>query len=121
VGLVLSTVVGVFFFEPMDWSGALMMVVVGLTTCIAHSLMMAALSLAPASTLQPFNYASLPWAITLSFLVFGHLIDGISLIGAAIIAGAGLVVMARERRLARLRNRGGDGAATPGPAGSPPH
>jgi len=30
--------------------------------------------------------------------VFGHLIDPVSLLGAAVIAGAGLVVMARERR-----------------------
>jgi drug/metabolite transporter (DMT)-like permease len=47
--------------------------------------------------LQPFNYFSLPWAIVLSALVFGHWIDGISLIGAGIIVVAGLVVMARER------------------------
>ncbi|MNW21891.1 hypothetical protein D3C71_2230590 [compost metagenome] len=33
----------------------------------------------------------------LSAVVFGHWIDPISLIGAAIIVGAGLVVMARER------------------------
>ena len=59
--------------------------------------MVFALSMAPASTLQPFNYFSLPWAIFLSALVFGHWIDGISLIGAVIIVGAGLVVMARER------------------------
>ena len=36
----------------------------------------------------------------LSYLVFGHLIDPIALIGGGVIAGAGLVVMARERRLA---------------------
>ncbi|MBE0581568.1 MAG: EamA/RhaT family transporter, partial [Devosia sp.] len=44
-----------------------------------------------------FNYFSLPWAIGLSAVVFGHWIDAISLLGAAIIVAAGLVVMARER------------------------
>ncbi|MNR63939.1 hypothetical protein D3C85_1864120 [compost metagenome] len=47
--------------------------------------------------MQPFNYFSLPWAIVLSAVVFNHWIDPISLIGAAIIVAAGLVVMARER------------------------
>jgi len=80
----------------------LLTLVVMATMCIAHSLMMKALSLAPASALQPFSYLSLPWGITLSFVVFGHLIDPISLVGAAVIAGAGLVVMARERRRAAV-------------------
>ncbi len=97
VGLVMSTAVGMFFWQPMDWQTLAIVVVVMGTTCIGHGLMTLALSLAPASVLQPFNYFSLPWAIVLSATVFGHLIDGISLVGAAIIVAAGLVVMARER------------------------
>jgi drug/metabolite transporter (DMT)-like permease len=97
VGLVLSTVVGVFFWQPMDWPTVAMVVVVMGTTCAGHGLMTVALSMAPASVLQPFNYFSLPWAIVLSATVFGHLIDGVSLLGAAVIVAAGLVVMARER------------------------
>jgi drug/metabolite transporter (DMT)-like permease len=100
VGLVLSAGVGVFQWKPMDLRGSIMMATVMVTMCTSHGLMMRALSLAPASVLQPFNYLSLPWGITLSFVVFGHLIDPISLAGAAVIAGAGLVVMARERRKA---------------------
>jgi drug/metabolite transporter (DMT)-like permease len=97
VGLVMSTAVGVFFWQPMDWQSVLMVIVVMGTTCAGHGLMTLALSMAPASILQPFNYFSLPWAIVLSATVFGHLIDGVSLVGAAIIVAAGLVVMARER------------------------
>ena len=51
------------------------------------------LSMAPASVLWPFNYTSLPWSILLSIVVFHEAIDAISLLGAAIIVGAGLVVM----------------------------
>ncbi len=120
VGLVLSTAVGIFFWAPMDLNGLLLALVVMTTTCVAHSLAMLALSMTPASTLQPFNYVSLPWAITLSYVVFGHVIDGISLIGAAVIVGAGLVVMARERRLSRVRDRADAETARPA-AGSPPH
>jgi drug/metabolite transporter (DMT)-like permease len=96
-GLVLTTAVGVFYWQPMDLTGVLLALVVMTTTCVAHGMMMLAISRAPASLLQPFNYFALPWAIALSFVIFHHLIDPISLIGAAIIVGAGLVVMARER------------------------
>jgi len=97
IGLVLSAVVGVFFWQPMGWSDVLMVVVIMGTTCAGHGLMVYALSMAPASVVQPFNYFSLPWAIVLSAVVFNHWIDPISLIGAGIIVAAGLVVMARER------------------------
>lgn len=97
IGLVMSGVVGAFFWQPMGWGDFALVVVVMGTTCAGHGLMVYALSMAPASVVQPFNYFSLPWAIGLSAVVFGHWIDPISLIGAAIIVGAGLVVMARER------------------------
>ena len=100
-GLVLTSAVGVFFWQPMDGPQLLQMGLVMITSTVAHGLMMVALSRAPASALQPFNYMSLPWGIVLSYTVFGHLIDPVSLVGAAVIVGAGLVVMARERRLAR--------------------
>jgi len=102
VGLVLSTGVGIFYWQPMDLRAVALVSVLMVTMCIGHGLMIKALSLAPASLLQPFNYLALPWGIALSFLVFHHLIDPISLVGAAVIAGAGLVVMARERRKAAI-------------------
>jgi len=97
IGLVLSGVVGMFFWQPMGWGDFLLVVTVMATTCAGHGVMVYALSMAPASVVQPFNYFSLPWAILLSAVVFNHWIDPVSLIGAAIIVAAGLVVMARER------------------------
>jgi drug/metabolite transporter (DMT)-like permease len=98
VGLVLSSAVGPFHWQAMDLRASLLMATLMVTMCLSHGLMMKALSMAPASLLQPFSYLALPWSIVLGFVVFGNLIDPISLLGAAIIAGAGLVVMARERR-----------------------
>ena len=97
VGLVLSGAVGVFFWQPMGWGDFALVARTMVTTCAGHGLMVFALSMAPASTLQPFNYFSLPWAIFLSAVIFGHWIDPVSLLGATVIAAAGLVVMARER------------------------
>ena len=97
MGLLLSTAVGVFFWQPMAWGDVLILLAIIVTTCLGHGLMVFALSMAPASTVQPFNYFSLPWAIVLSAVIFGDWIDPISLVGAGVIVAAGLVVMARER------------------------
>jgi drug/metabolite transporter (DMT)-like permease len=98
IGLVMSTAVGVFHWQPLTPEAMVLVAVVCLTMCGGHGLTMVALHYAPASALQPFNYFSLPWAITLGFVVFGTMIDGLALFGAAIIVAAGLVVMWRERR-----------------------
>ena len=117
VGLVLTSGVGIFFWQPMDLPSLGIMALVMITSTAAHGIMIVALSRAPASTVQPFNYVTLPWGIFLSYAFFGHLIDTVWLMGAAVIVGGGLVVMARERRLAS-RGR----AVPPQPAEeSPPH
>lgn len=99
IGLVLTTLVGVFFWQPMDLPTLAIMGFVMMTSIVSHGLMMVALSRAPASVVQPFNYMSLPWGIALSYLIFGHLIDTVSLMGAAVIVAAGLAVTMRERYL----------------------
>ncbi|WP_224703098.1 DMT family transporter [Devosia aquimaris] len=97
IGVLLSSAVGVFFWQNMGWTELLMVTAMMVTTCLGHGVMIFALSMAPASTVQPFNYFSLPWAIFLSAAIFGEWIDPVSLLGAGVVVAAGLVVMARER------------------------
>lgn len=98
IGLIISSAVGIFFWQPLTLEAWGLVAILWLTTTSGHFLVMKSLSFAPASVVQPFNYLGLPWAITLSFVMFGHLIDFVSLIGALVIVGAGLTVWARERR-----------------------
>ena len=118
VGLVLTTAVGVFLWQPFEGVALWQMLFMTVSSTAAHGLMIVALSRAPASTLQPFNYLALPWGIFLSYQFFGHLIDPIALIGGAVIVGAGLVVMARERHLSRA---GRNTAPTDAEEETPPH
>ncbi|MGH6904591.1 MAG: EamA/RhaT family transporter, partial [Geminicoccaceae bacterium] len=62
-------------------------------------LLIKALQLAPASTLQPFSYTILIWATLVGFLVFGNLPDLLTVAGAIVIASSGIYAFARERRL----------------------
>src|SRR5690606_25181940 len=68
VGLVLTSGVGIFFWQDMDLPSLGLMGLVMVTSTAAHGIMMVALSKAPASMIQPFNYTALPWGIVLSYL-----------------------------------------------------
>lgn len=57
-----------------------------------------ALRHAPASLLAPFGYCGLAFATIWGVLIFNEWPDGPTVLGAAIIVGAGLFVWARERK-----------------------
>lgn len=53
----------------------------------------------------PFRYTSLLWAIVLGLVVFGDLPDGWTFFGAAIVVGAGIFTIFRERALRKAGRR----------------
>ncbi|MEM9127164.1 MAG: DMT family transporter [Pseudomonadota bacterium] len=48
--------------------------------------------------IAPFRYSSLIWALGLGWLVFGDWPDSVTLTGAALVVGAGVFTLFRERR-----------------------
>jgi drug/metabolite transporter (DMT)-like permease len=64
---------------------------------LGHFLFTAAFRQAPASLIAPLGYAQLVWAGLLGWLVFGHVPDGLSLVGMTIIAGSGVLVALKSR------------------------
>jgi drug/metabolite transporter (DMT)-like permease len=59
------------------------------------------LKLAPASVVVPYQYTMIVWAVMFGFIVFGDVPQPATIIGAAIIIGAGLYIFLRERKLGR--------------------
>ena len=74
---------------------------VGFFATLSHMMMTYALSLAPSATLAPLQYLELPVATLLGYLVFRDFPNALSLTGIAIIIGAGLYMIHRERVTAR--------------------
>jgi len=74
---------------------------VGFFAAISHMMMTYALSLAPSATLAPLQYFELPVATLFGYLVFNDFPNRLSLIGIAIIIGAGLYMIHRERVTAK--------------------
>jgi drug/metabolite transporter (DMT)-like permease len=59
------------------------------------------LKLAPASTVVPYQYSMIVWAVMFGYVVFGDVPSMATIAGAAIIIGAGFYIFLRERQLGR--------------------
>jgi len=59
------------------------------------------LKLAPASVVVPYQYSMIVWAVMFGIAVFGDVPQPATIVGAAIIIGAGLYIFLRERKLGR--------------------
>jgi len=101
------------------WPEWIALVSIGLLGGTGHILLTESYRYAPASTLAPFDYTSMVWALILGYLFFGEVPTVMIVVGSAIIAAAGLFVIWREHQLGLARKRApattsavGAGAAT---------
>ena len=69
---------------------------VGALLCVNRSL-----KLAPASVVVPYQYSMIIWAVIFGYVVFSDVPTLATLIGAAIIIGAGFYIFLREQKLGR--------------------
>lgn len=76
---------------------ALQLCGMGALGAIGHLLFTRAFRYAPASTLSPFTYAQLIWATLIGWLFYGHLPDGLSIAGIAVIAASSMSIVLSER------------------------
>ena len=97
--LVFGIVVAPFGWITPTWSQlglffAAGAISVGALLCVNRSL-----KLAPASTVAPYQYSMILWAVMFGYVVFGDVPQPPTALGAAIIVGAGLYIFLRERQL----------------------
>jgi drug/metabolite transporter (DMT)-like permease len=69
---------------------------VGALLCVNRSL-----KLAPASVVVPYQYSMIVWAVMFGYVVFGDVPQIATIVGAAIIIGAGFYIFLREQKLGR--------------------
>jgi len=99
--------------SPFGWATPSLgsLVLFAAAGCISVSALLCvnrALKLAPASVVVPYQYSMIVWAVMLGYVVFGDVPSWATILGAAIIIGAGLYIFLRERELGR-----GEAAVSP--------
>ena len=99
-GAAAITLIGPFFWEPIQGNDWWIMGMWGLTGAGGHYLLIRAYEVAEASTVQPFAYFQLVFAASIGLTVFGESMDLWIVLGAGLIIGSGLFTLWRERQLA---------------------
>jgi drug/metabolite transporter (DMT)-like permease len=101
---VLLSFIGPFFWvtpAPAHWP---LILAQAIFAALGHLCLVRALAAAPAVVVQPFTYTSLLYAIGIGYLLFGDVPDLPTLLGAAIVVGAGVYAAIRghKRAVSRL-------------------
>ncbi len=71
----------------------------GIVAMAAHSAVNRSLTLAPASTVVPYQYTLIVWALLFGIVIFDETPRVSMLVGAAIITASGVFIFLREQRL----------------------
>lgn len=103
VGTLIASLALPFVWTALDswtlWAGLCLM---GLMGTVGHFMMILAYARAPASTLTPFHYSQIGFAMLAGWVAFSHVPDRWSLLGIALIAvcgAAGAWLAVRESRV----------------------
>jgi drug/metabolite transporter (DMT)-like permease len=102
VGTLIATIPLPFVWTALaGWQESRLLCLMGLTATVGHFLLILAYQRAPASTLTPYLYVQIAFAMLGGWLVFAQVPDATSLVGMALIAicgAAGAWLTVRERR-----------------------
>lgn len=83
---------------PLDAGHWPLFVGIGVTGAMGQHFITEAFRRAPAAVVAPFEYTALLWGVALDLLIWRVLPGVVTLAGGAIVIGAGLYLMSRERR-----------------------
>jgi drug/metabolite transporter (DMT)-like permease len=100
VGFAASTVMLPLAWQAPSAGAWALMALSGLCNGLGHYALIRSYEGAAASTLAPFVYAQIVGAAVFGYFVFADTPDAMTFLGAAIIAGSGLYIVQRERKLA---------------------
>lgn len=108
VGSLILTIPLPFVWQwPAPGREMVILVVMALCAALAEYLVIKSLELAQAVVVAPVQYSLLLWGTMYGYLVFGHLPDFWTWVGALIIVATGAYTLHRERVVAR-RRKGSD-------------
>ena len=102
-GAVVMTFIGPWFWTPMNATDATMMAVLCVSGMIGHFFLIKALEAAEASAVQPFTFLHTVFAIGVGVVIFSETISLWTIVGCAVVIGAGVFAFWREAVRSRER------------------
>ena len=99
--LIFGAAAAPFTWVTLNWRDSGLLVLLGVTAMLAHMCINRALKLAPASTVVPYQYTTIVWAILFGYVFFGDSPGAAMLVGAVTIIAAGIYIFVREQTLAK--------------------
>ncbi|GAB5376547.1 MAG: DMT family transporter [Acuticoccus sp.] len=106
-GAVTMTLIGPWYWSAMSGTEMVMMAILCITGMSGHFLLIKAFEAAEASAIQPFTYLQTVMASAIGVAVFGEIISVWTVVGGAIVIGAGLFAFWRERVRAKAAEAAG--------------
>ncbi|NUS22571.1 MAG: DMT family transporter [Mesorhizobium sp.] len=95
--LLFSAVPALIWWRMPDGTQLLLLLSVGALGGVAQYMLFEGMKRAPVSIVAPFEYTSLVWAFALGYAIWGDVPRAEVFMGAALIIGAGLLVVGNER------------------------
>jgi drug/metabolite transporter (DMT)-like permease len=92
-----------FFSKSHDLQTWAIIAGLAFSGAVAQLLLTAAVRYASVAAIATMDYSGLIWSVLLGYLIFGDLPTKTTWVGAAIIIGAGLIIIWREQYLAKQR------------------
>lgn len=96
VGLVLTTAALPFVWVTPTGADLGLLLLGGCFGATGHFCLIKALSMVPATVIQPFNYTLLIWSLVIGFLVFDDVPDPWTIMGAVVVIGSGLYIFRKS-------------------------
>jgi drug/metabolite transporter (DMT)-like permease len=100
VGCAVMTAIGVFHWESVAGANLAWLLLLCAMGILGHWMLIKTYEVAEASAVQPFAYLQMPFAVTVGMLAFSETLRMNVAIGAAVIIGAGMFALWRERQRA---------------------
>ncbi len=96
-GVIAILIMPLVWQNPDGWTQWVVLGLIGIFGGAAHSCIIASHAFAPASTVAPFMYSQIFWAIAFGYVVFGVLPDKYTVIGGLIVIASGIYLLRRQK------------------------
>ena len=91
----------IWWHVQLSWESTMWLVLTGIFGGFGQIAMTFSYRYAEPSLLAPFDYASMIWAVTFGFVIFGEIPAVLVLLGASVVTAAGIFIAFREHRIGR--------------------